>query len=849
MKSLTWRVGTILVLIAASVIAILPRNTKQRVRDPVSGQMRDTTVRRVPISLGLDLRGGIHLELEVDESRGKVADCRDAIQRAERVVRTRINEFGTTEPVVQVVGGCRLIVEIPGEADPARAKALVQQTAFLEFRFTDTSERFRAALPGIDAALLRAGVRAEAAQPSNDVAAAVFGPQSGDSTAVQGGPLSGYLMPGPVPGEFFVAAEDVAVVNRLIETPQVKSQLRGLDLRWGTIDSEQGENADRALYALEAKPIITGEQLQQATAARDPDTNEAEVQFQLTGRGGRTFALATERNVGNYLAILLDGRVQGQPPVIRERIESNGRIQMGNKPLEEANDLALVLRAGALPVPLQVVKEGTVGPSLGNDSTRAGVRASILAVAFVLLVMGTYYGRSGLLAVGALFIYVLLCLGGLAAFGFTLTLAGLAGFALSIGMAVDANVLIFERIREELDRGRTVRKAVDEGFDNAMSAIVDSNVTTALTALVLYLVGTEAVQGFAITLLVGLLASMISAVFITRTFFLLWLRRRSAPQLLRKFRMFAHAKYDFIRIRKWAFALSGAIILPGLLLLAVKGATYSIEFTGGALLQIETQTPIETSALRAALAQGGLQSAEIQSFGSDREFVIRARLSADQRQEGQTEAIVAAARKALDDQLGNDGYRVLRGEAAGPKVGAELQNKAMIAILFSFVTTLIYLAFRFEWRFGVAAVIATAHDVLATIAFIRYLDLEVSLVVVAAVLTILGYSLNDTIVIFDRVRENMRARYTSFSELLNRSINETLPRTILTGGTTLATAIVLAFFAGEVIKPFALVMTFGIVMGTFSSIYVASPVLLWIHERRSRPRQRRAVAAEVAAST
>ena len=511
--------------------------------------------------------------------------------------------------------------------------------------------------------------------------------------------------------------------------------------------------------------------------------------------------------------------------MIRERIESNGRIQMGNKPFEEANDLALVLRAGALPVPLQVVKEGTVGPSLGNDSTRAGVRASILAVAFVLLVMGTYYGRSGFLAVGALFIYVLLCLGGLAAFGFTLTLPGLAGFALSIGMAVNANVLIFERIREELDRGRTVRRAVDEGFNNAMSAIVDSNVTTALTALVLYLVGTEAVQGFAITLLVGLLASMISAVFITRTFFMLWLERRSAPQLLRKFRMFANAKYDFIRIRKWAFALSGAIILPGLLLLALKGATYSIEFTGGALLQIETQQPMETSALRAALARGGLSSAEIQSFGSDREFVIRARLSDDRRQEGQTEAIVAAARKALDDQLG-DGYRILRGEAAGPKVGAELQNKAMIAIMFSFVTTLIYLAFRFEWRFGVAAVIATAHDVLATIAFIRYLDLEVSLVVVAAVLTILGYSLNDTIVIFDRVRENMRGRVTNFIELLNRSINQTLPRTILTGGTTLATAIVLAFFAGEVIKPFALVMTFGIIMGTFSSIFILTRAAL-----------------------
>jgi SecD/SecF fusion protein len=678
--------------------------------------------------------------------------------------------------------------------------------------------------------------------------AAVFGPQHRDSAALQGGALSSYLMPGQFPGEFFVAAEEVDAVNRLIEMPQVKNQLRGLDLHWGTVDLEQGSKADRALYALEARPIITGEQVQQAMAGRDPMTNEAEVQFELTRVGGRAFGQATERNVGNYLAILLDGRVQGRPPVIRERIEENGRIQMGNKPLDEASDLALVLRAGALPVPLHVVSEHTIGPSLGSDSTRAGVQASILAVVFVLVVMGVYYGGAGLLAVSALFIYVLLCLGGLAAFGFTLTLPGLAGFALSIGMAVDANVLIFERIREELDRGRTIRRAVDEGFSNAMSAIIDSNVTTALTALVLYLVGTDSVQGFAITLLVGLLASMISAVFITRTFFMLWLERRHAPQVLRKFRMFANANYDFIRIRKWAYAASAAVILPGLLWLGVKGATYSIEFTGGALLQIETQAPTEISTLRTALERGGLGTAEIQSFGSDREFVIRARVSADQRQEGQTEAIVAAVRKALTDELG-DGYRIMRGEAVTPKVSGEVQNKAMIAILFSFVTTLIYLAFRFEWRFGVAAVIATAHDVLATIAFIRYLDLEVSLVVVAAVLTILGYSLNDTIVIFDRVRENLRGRATSFTEVLNRSINETLPRTILTGGTTLATALVLAFFAGEVIKPFALVMTFGIIMGTFSSIYVASPVLLWIHEHRSKSRRRRPVAVEAHAST
>jgi preprotein translocase subunit SecF len=300
-------------------------------------------------------------------------------------------------------------------------------------------------------------------------------------------------------------------------------------------------------------------------------------------------------------------------------------------------------------------------------------------------------------------------------------------------------------------------------------------------------------------------------------------------------RLFANAKYDFIKVRRWAYGVTAAVIVPGLVMLAATGITYSIEFTGGAMMHVRTAEPVETTRLRTALERGGVDNPEIQSFGSAQEYVIRARLDATDATESQAAAVKAAASRALDADLGAGKYQIVRSEGVGPKVGAELQEKALIAILFSFVTTLIYLAFRFEWRFGLAAVVATAHDVLATIAFIRYLDLEVSLVVVAAILTVLGYSLNDTIVIFDRVRENLRLHgRRRFSEILNLSINETLPRTVLTGGTTLATALVLSFFAGEVIKPFALVMTFGIIVGTFSSIFVASPVLLWITQRWGR---------------
>ena len=836
MSSIRNRLLVIAVLTLASIAALLPRRVRERSYDPVAGVMRDTMIRRVPINLGLDLRGGVHLALEVDESRGAIADCADAIRRAERVVRARLNEFGTTDPVVQVVGDCRLIVELPGMRDAARAKAIVQRTAFLEFQLTDSRNAFAGALPAIDAELRRAG----AVSGSSSAGAIVEGLLGAGSSPGSAGVLSSLFAPGTLPGEMLVRERDVATADALLARPEVERALpRGIELRWSAqallVDGEPW----RAVYALEQRAIVTGEELTSAMAARDPMTGAPTVQFELTRVGGTRFGEATSRHVGDHLAIVLDGRVQGRPPVITSRIGSSGQILLNGRSLEDASDLALTLRAGALPAPLHVVAERTIGPVLGKDSIEDGVRASLLAVGFVLVVMALYYGTAGLLAIAALGFYVLYTLGGLAMFGFSLTLPGLAGFALSIGMAVDSNVLIFERIREELAAGKTVRAAADGGFRNAMSAIVDSNVTTALTAMILYAVGTDAVRGFALTLLIGLAASMLSAVFVTRTLFLVWLRRQPAMIALRRrmVGLLEDASYDFIGLRARALVVAAALILPGLLIIGAKGLTYGIEFTGGAMVQIETDAGVGTEALRSALAAGGLPSAEIQTFGSERDFVIRARLGPEAGPGRSPVAeVVAAVRAALDAGIGASAYDVRFTDAVGPKVGAELQQKALIAIAVSFVTTLIYLAVRFEWRFGLAAVLATAHDILATLAFIRYLDLEVSLVVVAAVLTVLGYSLNDTIVIFDRVRENLRgARGSDLVVTLNRSINETLPRTLLTGGTTMATAVVLGFFAGEVIRPFGLIMAFGIAIGTLSSIFIAAPVLLWIEQRWKSP--------------
>jgi preprotein translocase subunit SecF len=304
-------------------------------------------------------------------------------------------------------------------------------------------------------------------------------------------------------------------------------------------------------------------------------------------------------------------------------------------------------------------------------------------------------------------------------------------------------------------------------------------------------------------------------------------------------RLFAHAKYDFIGVRRYAYAATALIILPGLLFLLAKGLNYSIEFTGGTLLQVQSKKPVNVADLRTGLDREGLHGAEIQNFGAANEYVVRARVAKPGSDANDTQATASAVTHALDNVLGAGNYTVLRTEAVGPKVGGELRQKAFLAIFLSFFAVLAYLAYRFEWRFGLAAVIATAHDIIATIAFIGVMRLEVSLTVVAAVLSMVGYSLNDTIIIFDRVRENLhKFKHDSFEQILNRSINETLPRSVLTHGTTLATLLALTIFGGEVIRPFALVMFFGVFTGTFSSIYIASPVLMAIEKRWPGPAAR-----------
>lgn len=534
------------------------------------------------LNLGLDLQGGMHLAVEIDDPEGTLTDeaRRDAIDRTLTTIRNRIDEFGVLEPTIQAVGSDRIIIELAGIDDPDRAKAIVERSAFLEFKIVLDGEDFRNALPRIDRAIVAAlgaeNIRATPVTTEPGLEDILGAPDSltADTTAAEGDapteagqgiegapdttaaagltdslaqdqatpdttqppgdpnlrPLTGLLLESGTPGQFLVGAQDKPTVETYLALTEVREVIpRGQELRWGSEPVGQGGATYEILYVLEADPLLTGDNLADAgPAARDPTFNQPYVPFRTTNRGSRLFERGTARHVGDLMAIVLDGRVQSAP-VIRQVLSRNAQIEMGSgSSLQEAQDLALVLRAGALPQPIRIVEEQTIGPSLGDDSIRSGRLAFAVGLGLVVILMIAYYRAAGAMAVMALAFYVVLVLGALAGLGATLTVPGIAGLVLSVGMAVDANVLIFERIREETAAGKTPRTAVDTGFAQALSAIVDANLTTLITAIILYQFGTGPIRGFAVTLSIGIMASFFSAIYVTRTLFMIYLERRPA---------------------------------------------------------------------------------------------------------------------------------------------------------------------------------------------------------------------------------------------------------------------------------------------------------------------------------
>ncbi|MFH1878312.1 MAG: protein translocase subunit SecD [Candidatus Omnitrophota bacterium] len=701
------------------------------------------------INLGLDLQGGMHLVLEVDTSALSPDEAKDAPQRALEVIRNRIDQFGVLEPMIQLQGNNRLLVQLPGVTDRARAKEILGKTAHLEFKLvSDDPDLLKKALDG--------------------------------------------------------------------EVPE------GYEIRES--DSRDGK---KEKLLLESKVMLTGNMLVDATTEFSQEGfGQPYVSLEFNDEGADIFAAVTGRSIGRRMAVVLDGEVK-TAPVIRERIPS-GRAQItGNFSVQEAKDIALILRAGALPAPVKIIEERSVGPALGKDSVQKGIKAIIAGGIAVLVFMAIYYLLAGVVADFALVMNILIITGALSYFGATLTLPGIAGLVLTIGMAVDANVLIFERIREESKLGKSLRASIHAGYDKAFWTILDANVTTLITALILFQFGTGPVRGFATTLSIGIIASVFTALFVTRLIFDFITLNNPRIEKIVMLQFFDKPDIPFIKIRKIAYAGSLLLIVIGMGSFIHRGAAnYGVDFTGGTVQQFKFSEVVPVQKVREALSKVGLGDSSIQKFGEEKEVIVRS-------MSDKTDAIV----KGLNDTFGEGAFEVMRVETVGPAVGLDLRRAAVKALIFAMIGICIYIALRFEFRFAITAIIALIHDVLVSLGLLALTGREISLPVIAALLTIVGYSINDTIVLFDRIREDRKfMRKSSQEEIINASINQTLSRTVLTSVTTLLVVLALFIFGGKVINDFSFVLLVGVIVGTYSSIFIASPLLI---DWPSRKRQKR----------
>ncbi len=749
-----------------------------------------------------------------------------ALEQARRVVENRINELGLTEPIIQVQKPDRIIVQLPGEKDPDRVRNLLKKTAKLRFYLNARDSLTERTINAINS------VR-----------------KIKDKLRVE----NGATKEGIQYTSYYIDNADEEYFRLLLEDPEVKKRIPQnyiIHIGRAILNPNLGIKY-REFALLERDAAIDGLSLKDAKVNVGRTATDRRIDLKLDGTGmGRLKSVSrkAERRYTNEqdvprLSIVLDDVIYSSP-LLTEFIDAQPVIT-GSFSDQEAADLALVLRSGALPAKMDIIQDNTVGATLGSDSIRRGVTSAIIGVISVLVFMAVYYLLAGLIADFALMLNLVILISVLAFFRATLTLPGIAGIILTIGMADDANVLIYERIREELSIGKDLKRAIKDGFGRAYITIVDSNVTTILTAMILYIWGTGPIRGFALTLMIGIGASMITALFVCR-YILELIASYTSLKTLPMFQLFKHPNINFISLRKYAFALSLVVIIGGMSLFAIRAANqtkalannqteeatslltkpiYGIDLTGGDMLWLEFSNKVSVAQIRAALtteniSESSIQEIQGQDSGESCQVLIRSPFNSS------TNAVIALAKQFPANQP-----VVLEVNRIGPSIGTELKGKALGWILLALVVIVLYIWWRFEFRFGIAAIIALAHDVLVTLAVFAVTDFQINLGVIAALLTIIGYSLNDTIVVFDRIREDMRlVKDASFSEIINMSINQTLSRTTLTSLTTLFVVLCLFLFGGAVIKDFAFALMVGIITGTYSSIFVASPLLLLWHK-------------------
>jgi SecD/SecF fusion protein len=656
----------------------------------------------------------------------------------------------------------------------------------------------------------------------------------------------------------YAAIKDTAAVNRLLR--QTKNLFpRDLKFAWSNQPRVKGSDF-LELFALkvsnprEMKPALGGEVI--TNARQDFDMNgRVEVSMSMNSEGAKIWKRLTGDNIGNQIAIVLDDYVYSAPNVNSEIPTGQSSIS-GNFTIEEAQDLANVLKAGKLPAPARIVEEAVVGPSLGREAISAGLWSFVIAFILVLVYMIFYYNRAGFVADFALLTNIFFLFGVLASFGAVLTLPGIAGIVLTLGMAVDANVIIYERIKEEVRAGKGISLAIADGYKNAYSAIIDGNVTTLLTAIVLYVFGSGPVQGFATTLIIGILSSLFSAIFISRLIFTWALDKNYVVNFANKLTLntLANVNIDFLSKRKAGYIISGTLIIVSLLSLTFRGLNYGVDFSGGRTFVIRFDQPVNTLEVRRALegvfidAGGQSVPPEVKTFGPDRQVKVTTKFMIDETGTEVDSIIQAKIFEGLlpfyvnqditytafstDTETDDKLLGILSSQKVGPTIAVDIRNRAIMAVIFALIVIFIYIALRFrKWQYGLAGVVALFHDTIITLGLfslfynILPFSMEIDQAFIAAILTIIGYSINDTVIIFDRIREYATLYHKrDLKTNINGALNSTLARTINTSGTTLMVLFIIFIFGGEVIRGFTFALLAGILVGTYSSLFNASPV-------------------------
>ena len=819
-----------------------------------------------------------------------------AIANSFNVLRNRIDRFGVTQPNIQrLENSGRILVELPGVKEPERVRKLLQGTASLEFWATYENNEIYPALEQANAVirgLKEAGEIADttakvetadssAAQAATDSPALLAKLDStavADTAAVQAQdtaafeaqfPLFAKLHPmvdeqgqiygGPVIGR--AMSFDTAAVNRYMQLPQVKALLpRDIKLFWG-VKSADPAGTVYDLYAIKAntrdgKAPLDGGVVTEAREEYSQHGAAAEVSMVMNATGARTWARMTADNIGRSIAIVLDGYVYSAPRVNGE-IEGGRSSITGQFTIQEAKDLANVLKSGKLPAPARIIQDTVVGPSLGQESINAGMMSFILAFILVLIYMVFYYHTAGMVAGIALICNLFFLLGVLVSFGAVLTLPGIAGIVLTMGMAVDANVIIYERVKEELRAGKGLALSLKEGFKNAMSAIIDGNLTTLITGIVLFIFGTGPVQGFATTLIIGILTSLFCAIFITRLIFSAMLNKGKNIRFSNRYteNCLAHTHVNFISMRKISYIISGLLILATVVSLATRGLSYGVDFSGGRAFVVRFDQPVTANEVRSALHpvfEG--TSYEVKQFGKENQMRIVTQYKYDDAGDNVTAEIEGLLYKALAPLMAQQltqaefqttqtsPYGIISSDKVGPSVAHDITVNSFIAVLFSLIAIGLYIIVRFKrWQWGVGSVISLAHDALITIGIFSLLygilpfTMDVDQSFIAAILTIIGYSINDKVVIFDRIRE-YQTLYPkrSIRDNINNAINSTLARTVNTSGTTFVVLLAIFLFGGEVIRGFIFALMFGVEIGTYSSVFVATPIAYDLFSKKTR---------------